>query len=51
MSNKDVYQSWCATHPEIPLFLQYDWMEMVAKPEQWDVAVVGSENDVQAFMP
>lgn len=51
MSNKEIFKNWCETHPEIPLFLQYDWMEIVAKPEQWDVALVGSENDVQAFMP
>lgn len=51
MTNKDVYKYWCESHPEIPLFLQHKWMETVAKPEQWDVALVGSENDVQAFMP
>lgn len=51
MSNKDIFKQWCKNHPEIPLFLQYEWMEIVAKPQQWDVALVGSENDVQAFMP
>lgn len=51
MSNKEIFKNWCEKHPEIPLFLQFDWMEIVAKPEQWDVALVGSENDVQAFMP
>lgn len=51
MSNKEIFKNWCDKHPEIPLFLQYDWMEIVAKPEQWDVALVGSEHDVQAFMP
>lgn len=51
MTNKEIFRNWCDKHPEIPLFLQFDWMEIVAKPEQWDVALVGSENDVQAFMP
>lgn len=51
MTNKEIYQDWCETHPEIPLFLQYDWMTCVAKEQQWDVALVGSKNDVQAFMP
>jgi lipid II:glycine glycyltransferase (peptidoglycan interpeptide bridge formation enzyme) len=51
MKNKEIFREWCAGHPEIPLFLQYDWMETVAKPEQWDVALVGTEKEVQAFMP
>ena len=51
MKNKEIFKEWCADHPEIPLFLQYDWMEIVAKPEQWDVAVIFSGNEVQAFMP
>jgi lipid II:glycine glycyltransferase (peptidoglycan interpeptide bridge formation enzyme) len=51
MTNKEIYKDWCDTHPEIPLFLQYDWMTCVAKEQQWDVALVGSKNDVQAFMP
>ncbi len=51
MKNKEIYKNWCQKHPEIPLFLQYDWMEIIAQPEQWDVALVGTANDVQAFMP
>ena len=51
MMNKELFKNWCEAHPEIPLFLQYDWMEIVAKPEQWDVAIVESGNEVQAFMP
>ncbi len=51
MTNKEIFKSWCETHPEIPLFLQYDWLEIVAKPKQWDVAIVESGNEVQAFMP
>lgn len=51
MTNKEIYKDWCSKHPEIPLFIQYDWISCVAKPQQWDVALVGSKNDVQAFMP
>ena len=51
MNNKAIFKDWCRSHPEIPLFLQYDWMETVAKPEQWDVALVGTEDSVLAFMP
>ena len=51
MENKPIFRDWCREHPEIPLFLQYDWMETVAKPEQWDVALVLAGNEVQGFMP
>ena len=51
MTNKEKFEKWCSVHPEIPLFLQFDWMQIVAKPEQWDVAIVESGKEVQAFMP
>jgi len=51
MTNKQRYKDYCAAHSEIPLFLQYDWMQTVAKPEQWDVALVEAGNEIQAFMP
>jgi lipid II:glycine glycyltransferase (peptidoglycan interpeptide bridge formation enzyme) len=51
MTNKDKFEKWCSVHPGIPLFLQFDWMQIVAKPEQWDVAIVESGNEIQAFMP
>jgi lipid II:glycine glycyltransferase (peptidoglycan interpeptide bridge formation enzyme) len=51
MTNKEIYQDWCEKHPEIPLFLQYDWMSTIAESRQWDVALVGAKNDVQAFLP
>lgn len=51
MNKKDVFKNWCSKHPEIPLFLQYDWLSTIAEPHNWDVALVGSNNDVQAFMP
>ncbi|MDC0303571.1 GNAT family N-acetyltransferase [Flavobacteriales bacterium] len=51
MTNKDKFEKWCSTHPEIPLFLQFDWMQIVAKPEQWDVAIVEAGNVIHAFMP
>lgn len=51
MTNKEIFKKWCENHPEIPLFLQSTWMEIVAKPEQWDVAIVGTGNEIQAFMP
>ncbi|MBL4586511.1 MAG: GNAT family N-acetyltransferase [Flavobacteriales bacterium] len=51
MTNKQHFKNHCQAHPEIPLFLQYDWMEIAVKPEQWDVALVEAGNEIQAFMP
>lgn len=51
MTDKERFRQHCEAHPEIPLFLQYDWMEIVAGPEQWDVAMVLAGNGIQAFMP
>lgn len=51
MKNKQIFKEWCERHPEIPLFLQYKWMEIITKPEQWDVAVVLAGTEIQAFMP
>lgn len=51
MIKKEIFKNWCKTHPEIPLFLQYSWMDIVAEPNEWDVALVGTENEVLAFMP
>lgn len=51
MTNKEKFKDWCALHNDIPLFLQYDWMQTVTKPEQWDVALLEAGNEIQAFMP
>lgn len=51
MNNKEIFKNWCQKHPEIPLFLQFDWLNTIADTDNWDVCLVGSENDVQAFMP
>ena len=42
---------WCEKHPDIPLFLQYDWLNTIADPENWDVALHMVGTDVQGFMP
>lgn len=51
MSNKETFKNWCEKHPEIPLFLQFNWLNTIAESGSWDVALVGSGNDVLAFMP
>jgi lipid II:glycine glycyltransferase (peptidoglycan interpeptide bridge formation enzyme) len=51
MERKEVFRKWCEAHPEISLFQQYDWLNTVAAPENWDVALVENSGDVSAFMP
>lgn len=51
MSTKDIFKNWCATRHDIPLFLRSDWMECITDQAHWDVALIGKENDVQAFLP
>ena len=51
MSNKEIFKEWCKKHPEIPLFLRFDWMDTICESDQWDVALVGSEKELLAFMP
>lgn len=50
MNNRSIFEEWCKKHPEIPLFLQYNWLNTIAA-EQWDVALVMAGNEIQAFMP
>ncbi len=50
-SNKDIFRKWCAVRNDIPLFLRSDWMETITDDAHWDVALIGKENDVQAFLP
>lgn len=50
-SNKDIFRKWCESRSDIPLFLQADWIECIADDAHWDVALVGKDNDVQAFLP
>lgn len=51
MGNKEFFKEWCAEHPHIPLFLQYDWLNTIAPDNQWDVALVHNQSELQAFMP
>jgi len=51
MSNKDIFRKWCALRNDIPLFLTSHWMDAITDDAHWDVALVGRDNDVQAFLP
>lgn len=51
MTNREIYRQWCAQRTDIPLFLTDAWLDSIADESQWDVALVGQMNDVQAFLP
>ena len=53
MTNNERYHRLCeAEESNIPLFLQYWWMETVCSGKQWDVALVMERDDtVAAAMP
>lgn len=49
---KERYKALCeAEGSNIPLFLQYWWMEAVCAGKRWDVALVTKGDEVQAAMP
>lgn len=50
--NKEIYRRVCLTHTDIPLFMQYWWMQAVTYTKAWDVLLVyDSHGDVIAAMP
>lgn len=52
LQSKSIYHQLCDIHPEIPLFLQAWWMEMVCLGKDWDVILIrNNSGDIVAFMP
>lgn len=52
MSLKEQYRSLCEQRQsQVPLFLQYWWMETVCQGKQWDVALAMDGDRVMAAMP
>ena len=49
--NKEVYQKLCDQEPSIPLFSQPWWLDAVAGPDGWGVALVEKGGLVLASMP
>lgn len=49
MSNKEQYKSICEANPQIPVFLQYWWMDAVCA--DWDVAIVMNGDKVAGIWP
>ena len=52
MTNNEQYKLLCEQHTDIPLFLQYWWMETVCEGKRWDVLLYCDANgNVEAAMP
>lgn len=49
MSNKEQYKSICEANPQIPVFLQYWWMNAVCT--DWDVAIAMNGDKVAGIWP
>ncbi len=49
MSNKEQYKSVCEANPQIPVFLQYWWMDAVCT--DWDVAIAMNGDKVAGIWP
>jgi len=48
MTNKEIYKQLCETEGcNIPLFLQYWWMQTVCEGKQWDVALAYIDPDAE----
>lgn len=50
-SNKNKYNFFCESHPDIPLFSQYWWMEAACVGKTWDVLIVEKSGEIIATMP
>ena len=54
MSNKEAYIAFCASHPDVPLFLQPWWLDAVTKPDgkEWEVLLARNKNgEIEGVMP
>ncbi len=51
MTNKERYRIYCEKEKSVPLFSQYWWMDVVSKGKEWDVFILGENNDIIATMP
>lgn len=49
MSNKEQYKNICEANPQIPVFLQYWWMDAVCA--DWDVAIAMNGDKVAGIWP
>lgn len=52
MTNKEQYKQLCDTQPDIPLFMQYWWMQAVCIGKEWDVLLsFDPQGNIQGALP
>lgn len=52
MTNKEKYIQFCLSNSEIPVFMQYWWMDAVCAGKQWDVLIeVDEKGEICAALP
>lgn len=50
-SNKELYIAHCKLDEAVPLFLQSDWLNLVAGKDNWEAIVVENNSEIQALFP
>lgn len=50
-TKKEIYRLLCGQEPSIPLFSRDWWLDAVAGPEGWDVALIEKGGQIVATMP
>ena len=48
MNNQDTYKDLCLKHPEIPIFMQYWWIDIASKGK-WDVIYAKINDEIAGF--
>ena len=52
MTNKELYRELCLRTSDLPIFMQYWWMDAVCAGKQWDVLLsYDSNGNIQTAMP
>lgn len=51
MTSRDIYRTFCAGEPTVPIFMQPWWLDAACEPEGWNVAVVAEAGRVEAALP
>lgn len=51
MNNKDKYIKYCKIEPDIPIFSQPWWLDVVCGAEKWNVILIEQDNRIIASFP
>ncbi len=51
MSNREIYRKFCGQEKNLPLFLQYEWLNGILKADEWDIIIEQRGNEIAGAMP